>query len=259
MSSFQNIICPIHRQPIGGVCDEISCDSKHTLMCMQCVNNPNSCVRKNNHQSISLDEFVDNYFGIYLNELFSSTDTSQRVNTVEHFCKNSQEIYDNFNQENEKIGSEMIQIFQSFIDKINNLFVKFNQNFINYIKMKQDELNKALTNLINTSYYDQLEGFNKDALWNKICNCRDYNSLNQLIYDMKTCVLNLSSDMTNKDIDNVKSIMNINGDNVINYFTTEFKNLNNEADKRFNLYSQKIKEKMFNNDKKYPSQNIQTM
>ena len=55
----------------------------------------------------------------------------------------------------------MIQIFQSFIDKINNLFVKFNQNFINYIKMKQDELNKALTNLINTSYYDQLEGFNK--------------------------------------------------------------------------------------------------
>ena len=153
-------------------------------MCMQCVNNPNSCVRKNNHQSISLDEFVDNYFGIYLNELFSSTDTSQRVNTVEHFCKNSQEIYDNFNQENEKIGSEMIQIFQSFIDKINNLFVKFNQDFINYIKMKQDELNKALTNLINTSYYDQLEGFNKEALWNKICNCRDYNSLNQLIYDM---------------------------------------------------------------------------
>ena len=76
---------------------------------------------------------------------------------------------------------------------------------------------------------------------------------------MKTCVLNLSSDMTNKDIDKVKSIMNINGDNVINYFTTEFKNLNNEADKRFNLYSQKIKEKMFNNDKKYPSQNIQTM
>jgi protein-arginine kinase activator protein McsA len=106
---------------------------------MKCINNVNSCVRKNNHQSISLEEFLDNYFNIYLNELHTSTDTSQRVNTLEHFCKNCQEIYDNFNQENEKIGSEMIQIFQSFIDKINNLFVKFNQDFISYIKMKQDE------------------------------------------------------------------------------------------------------------------------
>jgi hypothetical protein len=65
--------------------------------------------------------------------------------------------------------------------------------------------------------------------------------------------------MANKDIDKVKSIMNISGDNVINYFKNEFKNLNNEADKKFNLYSEKIKEKMFNNDKKYPSQNMQTM
>ena len=64
MSSFQNIVCPIHREPIGGVCDEISCDNPHTLMCMKCVNNVNSCVRKNNHQSISLEEFVDNYFNI---------------------------------------------------------------------------------------------------------------------------------------------------------------------------------------------------
>ena len=259
MSSFQNIVCPIHREPIGGVCDEISCDNPHTLMCMKCVNNVNSCVRKNNHQSISLEEFLDNYFNIYLNELHTANDTSQRVNTIEHFCKNCQEIYDNFNQENEKIGSEMITIFQSFIDKINNLFVKFNQDFISYIKMKQDELNKALGNLLQISYYDQLEGFNKEALWNKICNCRDYHSLNQLIFDMKTSVLNLSSDMANKDIDKVKSIMNISGDNVINYFKNEFKNLNNEADKKFNLYSEKIKEKMFNNDKKYPSQNMQTM
>ena len=82
MSSFQNIVCPIHREPIGGVCDEISCDNPHTLMCMKCINNVNSCVRKNNHQSISLEEFLDNYFNIYLNELHTSTDTSQRVNTL---------------------------------------------------------------------------------------------------------------------------------------------------------------------------------
>ena len=254
--SYNNILCPIHKSPIGGVCNEISCKNKNHLLCMNCVSNANSCIRKLKHEFIPFDEFINNHFNIFLQGLKSSVDTSQRINTIEQFCNNAQSIYDNFNAENEKIGSDIINIFQGFLDKINQLFIKFNQDFISFIKTKENELNTALNNLIKQSYFDKLEGFDQNALTQKIMSLKDFNSLNNLIGDMKKCIVNLGSDMTVRDIEKVKEIININGEKVIKYFRDEFNVLENESIKRFNLYNAKIKEKMFSNDINYPSNEI---
>ena len=56
--SYNNILCPIHKSPIGGVCNEISCKNKNHLLCMNCVSNANSCIRKLKHEFIPFDEFI---------------------------------------------------------------------------------------------------------------------------------------------------------------------------------------------------------
>lgn len=240
-----SILCPIHHSPIGGVCSDITCQNKNQALCMQCVTSPQCCIRSKNHQFIPLTEFVDTFFNFHLNELKTSSTTSTRVNTCLEYCKNCQEIVDNYHQENEKLGSAMIDIFQSFIDKIQKLFVEFNQNHIKYIQNKEKEMTDALSNVLEMFNYDYLECLDKEMLLKKIKLMRNQSDINETVIAMKQSIQNMKSDIYIRDMDKIKEVMNIKGDKVIKYLQKEFDTLKDEALQRFNLYTQKVKDEMF--------------
>ena len=235
--------CKIHNSPIGGVCSDINCPS--TVMCMQCVASSNSCVRTKNHQFVPLDEFIDTYFDKEYHECKSNASYSTNTNTIEDICKNCQNIVDNFHAENEKIGSVLIDTFKTFIDKINQLFVQFNQNHINFIQQKEAELTASLTNLLKRTNYDLLEGFNKEQFALKLKAMKGVETLNTTIRAMKDTIKVLRTEELVRDIETVKELTKIKSDKVLSYFDNEFKNLTAEAEKRYNLYSTTIKTEMF--------------
>jgi hypothetical protein len=56
-----NFICTLHDSPIGGVCSDLFCKENNPLLCIKCAINENSCIRKYNHELITLEEFTKKY------------------------------------------------------------------------------------------------------------------------------------------------------------------------------------------------------
>lgn len=241
---YNSIKCKIHNTPIGGVCSDMNCINSHQLLCMQCISSPTSCIRAKNHKFIPIGEFADNFDKEFLTIKSNST-VSQSVNTVIEICANCEKLVENYHQENEKIGTSMINIFQSFIDELNKKFVEFNNNHIKHIQEKEEELREALSNLLTKTSYDLLCSFNSSQLKEKIESISSHDELSQAILAMKTSLLNLRSDELTRNALKVKEITTINSDKVIQYFTDEFKALSQEATKRYHLYENTLKENLF--------------
>lgn len=56
-----NFMCEIHTCPIGGVCSDLLCKENNPLLCIKCAISENSCIRKFNHELITIEEFTKKY------------------------------------------------------------------------------------------------------------------------------------------------------------------------------------------------------
>jgi hypothetical protein len=56
-----NFMCELHNCPFGGVCSDLLCIENNPLLCIKCAISENSCIRKFNHELITIEEFTKKY------------------------------------------------------------------------------------------------------------------------------------------------------------------------------------------------------
>lgn len=160
-----NYICEIHNSPIGGICSDLFCKG-NSLMCIMCAVDENSCVRKNNHEIITFEEFFKKY-NVHLNQKFPKKD----LNTFE-FLKYLKELQlDKLEkdylvkiEERSKINESLTSDIK---DKIVNNGMKSNLETrtkkINESIIEIDTVENTLTSL-NSKGFDLVKEENKTLL-----------------------------------------------------------------------------------------------
>jgi hypothetical protein len=140
--SEKNLICEIHKSPIGGVCSETKCLEPPFIMCIKCVVDPNCCIRKYNHNLISIKEFFQKFFES--KKIEQSRDIISMYKKLKEFdlTKSYNRISDFAEQEN-KLYSE---ITSNFLKKLHGIFLKETS------KLKEVEDN----NLVNLKFCKEM-------------------------------------------------------------------------------------------------------
>lgn len=241
---MKSLTCPKHNSPIGGVCNDSTCKNANQLLCMTCVSDPLSCVRSQRHTFIPVFEYVDQFFTKDFSQLKNDTHTASSINNVEKFCKEYENIHANFVNQKEEIGSEVVEMYKSFIGHLNNLFVNFNQFYIQFIEEKEESLKKSLLNLLKIMKYEELSHLEINSLKENM-ERMSFQDLNNTVVNMKEVLGNLKAEAHTSDEEIVKQMVQLNNEKIIKYFRDECTNFMKEAETKFNLYKSKIKESLF--------------
>lgn len=132
----KNLLCEIHNSPIGGVCSDSKCLEPPFIMCIKCVVDGNCCIRKFNHNLISMTEFFQNFFDSKKVEQFKDIITMH--NKLQNYDLNKK--YDKINEFADKENKKFSEISSKFAEKLHDIFLNETS------KLKEIE-NKNLVNL----------------------------------------------------------------------------------------------------------------
>lgn len=149
------LFCKLHNSEIGGVCENMECNSQRQLHCVKCMTDNSSCIKKDKHELLTFDEFVDKFFTKHIASFKSNYTYSKGLKNIESYISNETNYFIDFKNKFGNLNNLINDSFDALRRKIDDMNEKINnqimdiadkeiQNFgIKYEKLK-DMMNSDL-------------------------------------------------------------------------------------------------------------------
>lgn len=204
----QTLFCSKHKSEIGGVCDNMDCESINQLQCVKCVTENSSCIRAMKHNLISIDEFIDNVFNRHIAALKSNYSYTQSLNSLESYLNNGDKYLKDFKERFNEIEKQINFRFNSLKDIITETQDKLVQQFKQRLSSEEKNFEDGISRLRNLMSYELIGHFD-------INKCKEYlrnmpfESYNDAMKNIKTSFLHMKKKTFVQEEEKLSNLLSI--------------------------------------------------